>query len=67
MDPMDTKKTTNFSIHSIMVSLSNTSKTIFIAQFLTVFSTLMKIDSMSDLRKTLPELVDFFDLVDING
>ena len=27
----------------------------------------MEIDSMPDLRKTLSELVDFFDLVDING
>lgn len=38
-----------------------------ILQFLTAFCKLMEIDSMIDLRKILPELMDFFDLVDING
>jgi uncharacterized protein YerC len=38
-----------------------------ILQFLTAFCKLMQIDSMTDLRKILPEIMDFFDLVDING
>jgi WD40 repeat protein len=40
---------------------------ITIVQFLLIFVKLMKIASINELRETLPELLFFFDLVDINA